>query len=496
MREVSRCLFVCLLFFCENCIFAAGLSPITFGLLSAQNGIERFDILYRTHQEAISQGTTVDYSGLTRIDLEIPQNAKSIPLTDKTEFCGVEFHVLNSEKDIVLFSLMATGEDYSIDKESISKDKYLSDLTNSNVLLSIIDDSLWVKNRTGYSYGATRKDLIVVMNGKLQNDPIMPYNNEYSAPKCQIYRYSKNQKKIGGITLVREKESTYKTFLLKVEGQYNVSISNVSIITPETSLYGDEAIQIFNSSKIHFKNVIIEGTYSQSNKYGYGLSMNNVYDVSFDNLRADGAWGIFGTNNMQKVTLTNCDINRFDVHCYGKDITCKNCTFRNLYNQFSSVYGTIRFSKCLFDRAIPVLFEYSYNAYTGFDLIFEKCKYILPEKPGYNYIINAGYLDNIENPRSELREKCWPNVYINGMVIEAPVGVKDVYLIKLREQVSYTGPLGYASTFNIQKITFARREQLQLVLSNCSIPTPHSIRVAQRNAYRSPMKIIDNISSH
>ena len=475
---------------------AAGLSPIAYGLLSAQDGQERFNILYKTHQDAISQGTTVDYAGLTSIDLVIPENAKSIPLTDKTDFYGVEFHVLNTEKDFCLFSLTAKGDDYAINKASIRKGQYLADLADANVLLSISDDSLWVKNRIGYSYGATRRDLIVVKNGKLQNDPIMPYNNEYSSPKCKMYRYTNSRKSFGGIKLVRDKESTRKTYLLKVEGQYNVSISDVEIITPANDLYADEAIQIFNSARIRFKNVVIEGTYSRTNKYGYGLSMNNVYDVSFEKLRADGAWGVFGTNNMHKVTLSDCDINRFDVHCYGRDITCKNCTFRNMYNQFSSVYGTVRFSKCLFDKAIPVLIEYSYNAYTGFDLIFEKCKYILSDKSGRNYIVDAGYLDDAENSRSELREKCWPNICINGLEIDVPDGVKDMYLMKIRKSATCDKPLGYVSFFKLNKISFRGSQQPQLVLSNCPIRTSSPVRVTQRNTSRYSVKIIDNISSH
>lgn len=476
-------------------MLAKGISPIDYGLLSAQDGEERFDILYKVHLDAIAQGVTVDYFGLSRIDLVIPKNAKSIPLTGKTDFCGVEFHVNNNEKDIFLFSLVAKSKDFPINKTSIGKGKYLSDLARSNVLLSISDDSLWVKNRTGYSYGATRKDLIVVKNGKLQNDPIMPYNNEFSAPRCRVYPFCNSRKYIRNISFVREKESTFKTFLLKVEGQYNVSIVDVRIVTPESTLYGDEAIQIFNSSKIQFKNIVIEGTYSLTNKYGYGLSMNNIYDVSFDNLKADGAWGIFGTNNMHNVSLNNCDINRFDVHCYGKDITCKNCTFRNLYNQFSSIYGKIRFSKCVFDDAIPVLIENSYNAYTGFDLVFEKCKYIVSEKSRRNYIISMGYLDENENSRFELRQKCWPNVYINGMEIELPIGVKNFYLMKLSKQPTYIKPLGYATTFYFKNITFVGRKQYQLVVSNYDMPLPHSIRITQDKGFQSSVKIIDNISS-
>lgn len=272
----------------------------------------------------------------------------------------------------------------------------------------------------------------------------------------------------------------------------------MTIITPNNAMNGDSAIDIINSASLSLENIRIEGTYSQKDKYGYGISMNNVYDVSFNQLYAHGDWGVFGTNNTQNVSLINCDINRFDIHCYGRDVTFKKCVFRNLYNQFSSVYGTIRFVQCSFIDCVPVLLEYSYNAYTGFDLVFEKCYYKVSDALGKNCIVNVGYLNEEKNSRAELMEKCWPNVRINGMQIDLPSSVDKVYLMHLRKKVSYTRALGYASEFSLRKITVngnKKGKRVELQLSNYEIPIQHKIKVTQKRNTHPNLSIKDNISN-
>ena len=73
---------------------------------------------------------------------------------------------------------------------------------------------------------------------------------------------------------------------------------------------------------------------------------------------------MFGNNNINTALIENSEINRFDIHCYGRDISFKDVVFVNLYNQFSSTFGTIRFDRCTFRHFTPVLYEASYNSYT------------------------------------------------------------------------------------------------------------------------------------
>lgn len=84
----------------------ASVSPNEFGLKNAKDGIERYWSLYRTHCEALKLGTDVDYSGIDNIQLTIPQDAKSIPLTKNTNFHGITITVENKAKDIRLFTMM------------------------------------------------------------------------------------------------------------------------------------------------------------------------------------------------------------------------------------------------------------------------------------------------------------------------------------------------------------------------------------------------------
>ena len=497
-RMIARCWLLSILLLISTSMFSKDISPFDYGLRSARDGVERFNVLYKAHADAVAKGVSVDYSGIGKIELVVPKSAKSIPLSEYTDFKGTEFYVKNTEKDIYLFSLVTKSETINVEKQYLARAlTFIPVLAGKDVLLSIEDANLWVEKRSGYSYGATRKDLVVINNGQMQNIPIMTYNNTSSSPKCHAYPYRTNRKIIRGIRLSRSPDSSKKTFLLKVEGQYNLSISDVTIVTPKNALNADSAINIINSASVSFKNIRIEGTYSQKDKYGYGIAMNNVYDVSFDQLYAYGDWGVFGTNNAQDIRLKKSDINRFDIHCYGRDITFKKCVFRNLYNQFSSVYGTVRFVQCSFIDSVPVLLEYSYNAYTGFDLVFEKCYLKVSEASGKNCIVNVGYLNDEKNSRAELEEKCWPNVRIDGMQIDLPPSVNKVYLMNLRKKVSYTNALGYASEFSLNKITVngnKKGKPVELQLSNYEIPIDHKIRVTQKRNTHPNLSIKDNIS--
>lgn len=202
-----------------------------------------------------------------------------------------------------------------------------------------------------------------------------------------------------------------KTMLTRVEYQNNVLIDNITINTPQnTDLYGDYVIRVYNSTNVTVRDVNINGTYSQTNQFGYGMNMLNDWNTHIIRLNATGKWGVFGTNNMNKVTLEDCNLNRFDIHCYGKDITIKDCTFNNMYNQFSSIYGTIRYENCYFKEHTPYLNETSYNSFTPFTLVMKNCvwevsSYGIPEA-----LCVMGGLTGEYNERLELNKRAYPNV--------------------------------------------------------------------------------------
>ena len=217
------------------------------------------------------------------------------------------------------------------------------------------------------------------------------------------------------LKFVRTDKSKHKTFLLAVENQANVELSNIHIITPESNKNDDAAIQITNSAMVELNDITIEGTYSQKNKWGYGVKLDNIYDLRIDRMYARANWGVFGTNNINKATLRNCDINRFDIHCYGRDVRCYNCKFTDLYNQFSSVYGDVYFENCTFTNFIPMLIESSYNAYTPFDLTFKSCTFNLTASK--NYLMTLSGLEAAHNSRPELSRKALPNITIKNCTV-------------------------------------------------------------------------------
>lgn len=422
-------------------VYSKTISPFDYGLRNAVSGVERYEILYKTHAEALKIGADVDYSGIKRVYLDIPKNAKSIPLTDRTDFKDATFLVKNKQKDFYLFELIIDAEAIVVDKKLLGQKKCkIPEMVEECVLIAVSDKTPWVEKRRGYSYGATRKDMIVVKNSKMKNLPIMPYDNTVSVPNCIAYPQNNKRKTFRNIKLIRSDDSNHKTFLLKIKGAYNVLVSNVGITTPNNSLNADAAIMIENSAKIVLRDVTIEGTYSQPQKYGYGISLDNVYDVSFIRLKANANWGIFGNNNVHRVVLDDCDINRFDIHCYGKDVYCKNTTFRNLYNQFSSFYGTLKYEKCRFINFVPVLLESSYSAYTYFKIVIDKCS--IDVDVNRPYLVNAGNPSLLQdNPREELTGASWPDIEIRNLTVNSSEEIKNwtLFQTSAKDGVSIDG---------------------------------------------------------
>ncbi len=443
------------------------LSPMAYGLEHCISGKQRFYVLQHLHQEAVKDKCGVDYTGIDTINIEIPRDAKSLPLTDYTNFGGVVINVKNHTKRFTLFKMKQKEEPCDLTWSDVIKGQIHENA--QDFLIMIEDQEPWVKNRRGFNYGHRRKDILLVKNGRIQNKVVKSYGTICSQPKFTRCDIGENVKVIKNLTINRDTASTYKTNVFSIENQNEVVIQNITINTPSAkSFYGDAAIKITNCTNVRMKDVTINGTYSQKRKYGYGISMNNVWNVSFDHLVGHGNWGVFGNNNVNTATLVNCDINRFDIHCYGKDINFKNCTFRNLYNQFSSVYGKVTFENCRFDHSIPVLLGVTYNTYTGFDLCFKDCEWqVRKNRP---YLIQGGNPWGPENERMELREKCWPNLFVKNMRVVVPENQKEIYLYGCRNITTTSAKIGYVSTALTENIKFettnGQKKGTKLYLSN------------------------------
>ena len=406
--------------------YARNISPLEYGLRSARTGVERYEVLLKTHQEAVERGYGVTYEGIERIDIEIPESAKTIPLSYYTDFAGVELSVLNKEKRITLFSLSNKIEPIDINQSCIRTGRFFNNKTlrKGKKLLIVVDETPWVKQRRGYKYGVTRKDVILVNKGRAVNKVIALYSTPESKPKCYYCDVTGQEAIIKGLVFSRSKNSDHITQFVSINNLNNVFIKDIVINTPEgTGLSGESALIIENSTNVSLENVTINGTYSLKDKYGYGIEMNNVWNSRFYNLKATCNWGVFGNNNVSYATLENCDINRFDIHCYGKDVFCKKTVFRDLYNQYSSFYGTLRYENCRFISFVPVLFESSYSAYTYFKLEIENCSIDVDVKRPY--LINAGNPSLLaEDSRQELASARWPDISIKNSIVNIPEGTK------------------------------------------------------------------------
>lgn len=450
------------------------INPKTYGIEQARSGVERYNILLRCHRDAIQKGLSIDYSGLDTIKLEIPQDAVTIPLARNTNFGGVVISVKNRVKNITLFWLRDYLEPCEV-KTDISLYRKIWD--GGTYLVSIKDANPWVNNRSGYNYGHTRYDLLYINKGKVQNEQIIAYNPNTSSPEYEIVKVDESPKIIKGLTVIREEGNTFITNVIQLRGQNNVFVENINIVTPISSMYGDAAFQIEYSANVSVNNLTINGTYSQIDKYGYGISMFNVWNVKFVGLNADGNWGVFGCNNVNKVELVNCNINRFDVHCYGKDITARNCYFHDLYNQFSSIYGTVVFEKCTFMNFTPVLMESSYNAYTAFDLFFKDCTFYLSKDK--TAILDLSSVPSTMNERAELNRKCLPNITLKKCKVHITADVGEWYIVRT-DGVNYRYVFDYISNIIIDDIRVYGGDENSLKTFSKTINTKDKVNIKMK----------------
>lgn len=452
------------------------INPLQYGLNNAKSGVERFYVLQRTHEDAQRLGVGVSYNGIKEIHITIPPNAKSIPLTQYTDFAGAKILIENKQQDFFIFALSSSLKSVNVSGQEIDRQDFSLNpiLKTENKLLVITDRNLWVEKRRGHDYGVARKDVMLVRHGKGGNATVQSYCTPTIQPECYYCNVDVSKKKIiKNIEFIRSTTSTKKTYLFKIENQYNVELSNIIINTPNNKeLSGDRAIYIANCVDVTISDLTINNTYSLPGKYGYGISLNNTYNVIVRNMYARAIWGVFGNSNINKAYLTNCDINRFDIHCYGRDIFFKNCNFVDLYNQFGSVYGLISFDNCTFTNFKPILMGGQYNAYTAFNVLFEKCVFNLDEK--HDFIVGFSGFAQEENLRPELRKKCMPNITMKECMINSIGGLKKWYVFNTKSAKDYKGKFFHLSKVIIERLS-TKPQSLQMEVFTDEIQTDNKI---------------------
>ena len=467
------------------------ISPFDMGLREAITPEDRYMVLYYTHKYAIDHDMTVNYSGIVSIDIAIPEGALSIPLGRLNNFAGITINVLNTCSTHTLFVLQNELIPLTIDARICDEQNYKSVecLKKKKNLLIIHDDNPWGDTRNGFSYSAQRADIIYIEKGSGMNLPVKSYNNTYSSPSYYYCPTDSKIKEIKNITINRDVNSTCSVYCFSVQNQNNVSFSNITINTPESSLYGDAAISIINCTNVRCSDIYINGTYSQVAKYGYGIYMNNVWNSKFSRVFARANWGVFGTNNISDIALESCDINRFDIHSYGRNVVARNCFFRDLYNQYSSVYGVVQYDNCHFVNFIPVLTEPSYNSYVPYELIMNNC--VMEISNNRNYIVEAGRLHDYPNKRNELQIKSLPNISIHGLRVVIPENLKQFNIFKYTNPTNVIPQVDNLSRIEIDGLQFEYSDtkgDTSLYLIDAPITTEHEIEISMNNMDILPYK--------
>ena len=446
-------LYCLLLLFFFSPIELNAVNPIEYGLRYAKNGEERFWALYKAHVSASQTKESVSYANVGDLDIEIPANAKSIPITWDTDFCGITITVKNSVKDFTLFSYSGQKRAIVIAKRDVDGKSFTNydELRNGVKALIIKDESPWIENRKGFTYGAIRSDIRLLIDGNAQNDAIMPYDNTQSEPSCSFFVSDKRRKTIGNLKFARALDCKYITRLFDIDASNNILIHDVVVLTPsENNLMGDAVISVSNSTNVTFKDINIKGTYSHIEQYGYGISLNNVWNVKCYNIDAEAEWGVFCCNNVNYSFLKHCVLNRYDCHCYGRDIIAEDCVFHDLSNQVSSVYGRISFKNCVFRNFIPIYLRDDYNSYVPFDVKFSKCKFYVTNKAHSLIYMGGLYLD--ANNRPELVRQCWPNVEIRDITILSEEGIDEVSLFDVNKSIPPNYTVDYISRIDARKV--------------------------------------------
>ena len=346
-----------------------------------------------------------------------------------------------------------------MDKMQVDSLDYRSipELAEGWKLLVLNDKKPWTERR-GFGYMQHRSDLIVVHNGLGQNSPVMPWGTDSTQLKASYYTIDTAEKVFRNITMHRTKGCTFRTTLIAVSGQYNVLIEHAHVTTPKSKMIADGIFSISNSANITLFDIKVEGTYSgkgRPDKYGYAFSLNNLYNSRFVYINAWGNWGVFGSNNLNRTELVSCNIDRFDIHCYGRDAVLRECTLAGRQTLYTSFYGKAEFHHCYFKDYVPVRVRSSYNAYTPFDIEIHNCTFELT--PKHHYMVRINLLDTADNPRPELKEKCWPNLLVDGLDVIVPWTVGSLYLYDPCDNLKdLRREIGYISSVKLKNIRLIR----------------------------------------
>lgn len=413
------------------------ISLIEMGILDAPNDTSRYLILRSAYDSALRANATVSYEGIDTLRLAIPSQIAdiSIPIGLHNDFSHVVLLVSNNVRGGSLFSytkapdfqISATDSialralNHAIDSGDFTSFPHLA---QGSWVIAVTDSTPWVGQRAGHAYGHFRKEILYLHDGRCLDRPSMPYSSTVSSPHLCCYAATDTDFTFCNVTLLRDSASTVRTYLLSAENLCNARLSNISIVTPPSKLADDCAIRVYNCHSLILDSITILGSYSRTDHSGYGILLDNIHLVQIRHLYARTPWGVFGTNNMHTTLIEDSDFDRFDIHCYGRDVTFHRCRQQDSYNQFSSLHGTILYDSCTLTNFTPILIESSYNAYSHFTLIMHQCTWRLTHER--HTLMLAGRLDSPIATRPELHDRCLPDIEISDLQLTSSRSMRPI----------------------------------------------------------------------
>lgn len=396
------------------------------------------------------------------IHISIPSNAQPIRIPNIIDFNNSTIHIESNSNANGFFLFekknIPQSEVIHITRSQIENGDFSMHpaLAHGTKLLVLEDLKEWAfRNDSADTNPFYRKDLLLLKNGKAQNSPISQYNTPSTILSYKFYATEDSSLLFQNLHIIRNK-NVLAVNVLKVEGYDDLVISNIDVSfddnnTEEPLYNGDNIFSIEDSSNVIFKDIIINETYSKHNAYGYAFNLINIYNSFFYNIIANNAyWGVMGNRHINTMLIKNSNLNRFDIHCYGKDVKISKTTFCNplssinRYNQVSSFFGYLYFEECTFVNFTPLILEPSYQAFTGFDLIIKGGEI---KKNANNAIIKSWTLR--PGLRNEINKVCLPNLSIVDVRLGDFLNEDILYLYHLEPSLSLSN-IEYTSLISLR----------------------------------------------
>lgn len=348
------------------------------------------------------------------IKMEIYGEYPGITIQNKVnDFNNTTFEVLNKSHLCYLFAKKETTFT-TLEATSIS-DAVANNVFKRKTGILRIDDKTPFAERYGYGYSNYRRDFLLVQDNKLLYEPIATYDDGDSNPVFS-YIIPDHSITIKNINFIRDEESSKKTLFCNILGEKDLTIENVRIETNNPFENADECIYLLNIFNLKLSNIQINGTYSTTLSFGYGIELNGVSKVTIDNLICSANWGVVGTNNINGVVVRDSILDRWDCHCYSKDFIFENCKFYNLYASSSYHTGYIHYKNCDLTNFRPLLNDESYSINKNFQLILEGCVLHNCTRLMNNYL-----KPKVSNRRRLIAKDEIPDLYVKNCIFDNPI---------------------------------------------------------------------------